>query len=406
MWDYKIEYNYSGATAPPCPCESGLDHDKCCGVVGGSAVKADLTASINSQGVVDNDKLTPQIVTAIENIGVTPDLFPARFDFARKQVLLVKMSPRWYRKSTFLEPNRVSGHSALSADLEWLNKTATAINWQPTSFIFHTAFCGSTLMTQALDSMFNCLALREPQALNQLLVYRRSTAPSHRDFDYVNDAAYSTALRLLSRRYNPGQGVVAKANDHANAMMLELIRWRSNIPMLFMYTPVSQFLVGCLRAPNRREWIFDRYKLMRPLAEKLLGFGDELVIKDDDYGEMSALYWSYNIALYYQAREHSNAQLHSLDFNVMLSDAKKSVEACAKVFALNALENVNPDQELERLFGVYSKDTNFKYSPQQRESSIEKTLNDNQAHLDAAEALAKKLLGERYPYEHLPGAII
>jgi hypothetical protein len=145
---------------------------------------------------------------------------------------------------------------------------------------------------------------------------------------------------------------------------------------------------------------------MRPLAEKLLSFGDELVIKDDDYGEMSALYWSYNIALYYQAREHSNAQLHSLDFNVMLSDTKKSVEACAKIFALNALENVNPDQEIERVFGVYSKDTNFKYSPQQREASIEKTLDDNQVHLDAAEALAKKLLGERYPYGHLPGAII
>jgi len=385
-----------------CPCGSGLSYTECCGVPDRRAINADIMACVSSDGSIAQGSVTPQIEQAMQTISTTPDLFPARIRFADDKAYFVKMSPQWYSDSVFLDPARIKGTYVIESNLQWAQSIAENTSWHPTNFIFHTAFCGSTLMAQALDAMFNSLPLREPEVLGNVLFYLRSQAGN----DEEKFAWLQRVVSLLSRSYAPQQYVVIKTNDNANPLMLDLLKWRDDLPILFMYTPLREFLVGCLKADNRRTWIRQRYNAVKTLAPALLNTEVEFNVDENEYGEMAAVYWVYNIALYHSAWQFSHQNIRSLDFNDMLARPRESVETCARLFGLQTLPDVDHNSEIDKLFNVYSKNSNFKYSPQQRSKDIERILKNNPDHLAAAENLARELLKDAYPETGLPGSLL
>ena len=384
-----------------CPCESGLLFSECCGVENRSAVKADIMAAVAADGAVTSYKLTEQIRLSITSITGNPDLFPARVDFSNNKGWFVKMSPRWYRESVFLDPDRIKGTFVIEADLVWLQQICNKITRQPASFVFHTAFCGSTLMSQALDALYRSLPLREPEVLGNLLMYQRSETNEKTKQRWLD-----CVLRLLSRRYETNQQVVVKTNDYANPLMITLANAEYSIPMLFMYTPLNEFLAGCLKANNRREWIAQRYKSIANVVPQRMNLLADMSISEDSYGKMAAVYWCYNIALYLEVANRSSSQVRSLDFNQMLENPDKVVAAAGMWFGLKPRNNIDRSGEIQRLFGVYSKNSQLTYSPEQRSNDIAVLLKQNPAELDEAEQLAHQLLGSDYPEHVLPGQLV
>lgn len=398
-------------TLEPCPCDSGLTYEYCCGVANRTAGNADIVARLTTGGVETNGKLTPQMDTALELFATTPDLFPARFNFFEKKAWFVKMSPRWYSESVFLDPGRIRGTCIIESEFECLQQMTRDIAWQPSAYIFHTAFCGSTLMAQALDAIFNCLPLREPEVLGNLLVYINSqttdsSSEAKQKSEQDKRAWLGRILRLLSRRYTPDQTAVIKANDYANPMMIKLLECPHEIPVLFMYTPLAEFFAACLKADNRREWIRARYKLICTDAQHLLNIPPELSINDDDYAQMAAVYWCFNIALYLEAWHRFPGKLHSLNFNAMLAQPGESVEACGRMFGLESLDDIDVNEQINGLLGVYSKNSQFNYSPQQRTDDIRRLQAEYKTEMNAAEQLAHQLLADNYPDDLLPGHLI
>lgn len=383
-----------------CPCGSGFDFVQCCGMDGRNALNAPLLATVSLSNGIDNvQNLTPSLQSAIDCARDTADLFPARINFNEDRAYLVKMSLQWYQESVFLDPARLKGSCVIACDLAWLRRLSDDIPWQSTGYIFHTAFCGSTLMSQALASLYNSLPLREPEALGNLLVYLRCAN--------LSQEAYNTqvqqVLKLLSRRFHPQQVAVVKANDYANPLMPDLLQQQNNLPLLFMYTPLAEFLAGCLKAQNRRDWIKQRYQAVQAFASQILAWPQDLNLRDDAYGEMAAVYWSYNVALFLRAWGIAPQRVRSLDFNQMLANPLAAVRRCADMFGLEQAAGIDPAVEIDSLFGVYSKNSRFKYSPQQRDSDIRRLLETHQDTLLAAESLARELLGGDYPQPDLPG---
>jgi hypothetical protein len=388
-----------------CPCDSGLLYAQCCGTPDRAAVNAEILATI-SENRNDQNNLTPQLRKALDSITTLPDFFPARINFFDDKAFFVKMSPRWYSESVFLDPARIKGTCVIQTDLNWLRTATDQIPWLPATMIFHTAFCGSTLMAQALDALFNCLPLREPEVLGNVLFYINAKNPNAQNGDKLDKETWlERVMRLLSRRYEPQQGVVIKANDYANPLMIDLLQWRKDLPLLFMYTPLKEFLAGCLKAENRHDWIRGRYKAIATVASGIFDNQAITCLDDNSLGEMAAVYWSYNIALYYKAWQLSEQNIHSLDFNTMLAKPLPSIEACGKLFGLQPRSNVDPANEIDKLLGVYSKNSKFKYSPQQRFEDIQRTLDKYTAQSQSAECLARHLLQKEYPDDGLPGGL-
>ena len=388
------------STNNPCPCESGLDYLYCCGAP--DREKLNNIVNTVTEGEAAITKLTPAVQSCIDEMNTYPDLFPVRVNLFSDYVQWVKMSPFWYMESVFLDADRILGTYAFETDLQWLKAHADGIQWQPTPVIFHTAFCGSTLMSKALATVYDTLPLREPDALGALMVFFQSNTIS----DTEKHEWIGHVMRLFSRRFEPEQTTVVKANDAANWMMKPLLEWQQDVPVLFMYTPLSEFLAGCFKAENRQDWIRERNGFIKNTAPQLLKLPAGLVIENDDIGKMAAIYWCYNIALYLDARQQSPSQIRSLEFNQMLAYPIEIITACGDFFQLNQQSGIFFDSEIKNLFGIYSKGGDQPYSADTRRQEIDDLLAKHGDQLEQSLDLAKQILGEQYPEPYLPGSLV
>ncbi len=389
------------AIAPdtPCPCDSGFAYGACCGAADqNSRPPFPISAPISGAA---HANLPAALRAAVDTAATRPDLFLARINFQHQRTLWIKMSQQWYDESVFLDVNRGLGTCRLESDLAFLAAIGDQVPWRPTMFIFHTAFCGSTLMSQTLARAYRSLPLREPDALGNLMYLLKSnTEPAASKALWIE-----RVLRILSRRYQADTPVVVKANDYANGLMNHVLQARADAPVLFMYTPLAEFVVGCLKADNRRAWIRDRYSIVKAVGTDILPLPDTPILADDAYAEMAAIYWADNISAYLRAQPRYHTTLRSLAFHHLLAAPNDMIAATAGFFSLTERPGVSLAHVIQTSFGVYSKNAEFRYSPRQRENEMARHSAKFAPEITTAEQVARKLLGSRYPDAPLPGEI-
>ncbi|MDX1812326.1 MAG: SEC-C domain-containing protein, partial [Gammaproteobacteria bacterium] len=284
------------AATNPCPCESGLEYDQCCA---NPENKPILFSQINQHGESDSP-LTTELETAIQNFCTRPDLFPVNIDTLNNSSELAKMSPFWFSESVFLDSPRIMGKCRLTANLHWIKKQADNIDYQTTPYIFHTAFCGSTLISKALELTHHCLPIREPDLLAVLLNY----SYSENTFPEIESQWYTRITNLLSRRFEPDVPAVIKANDYANPILHKILEYRPQTPVLLMYIPLQQFVASCVKIDSRKQWIQDRIRANYYRFMPALQVPEEQINFDQDIGKLAAVYWCYSIYLFQTAIEN------------------------------------------------------------------------------------------------------
>ena len=112
----------------------------------------------------------------------------------------------------------------------------------PLHFLFHSAFCGSTLLVRALDRAGAAMGLSEPVILNDVVGFRRRGA-APRDVARVADVA----TRLLARPFAPGEAVVVKPSNVINPLAELLLALRQDARAVFLYAPLETFLLSVAR---------------------------------------------------------------------------------------------------------------------------------------------------------------
>jgi hypothetical protein len=116
---------------------------------------------------------------------------------------------------------------------------------QPPRFLFHTAFCCSTLIARCLDQEGLCLALKEPGLLMDLANALRM-APDAATRTPVREAARS-GLRLLARPSVAGERVLMKPANAAAGFhdaMLELMPGSRGV---LLFSDLRAFLTSILK---------------------------------------------------------------------------------------------------------------------------------------------------------------
>lgn len=118
-------------------------------------------------------------------------------------------------------------------------------------FLFHSAFCGSTLLTRALSIPGVAMGLSEPAILNDVVGYRRRGAPPA-----AVARAADLGLRLLGRPFGPGEAVVVKPSNILNPLAELLMALEDQAQALFLYAPLETFLVSVARKGlHCRAWV-------------------------------------------------------------------------------------------------------------------------------------------------------
>lgn len=150
----------------------------------------------------------------------SPDWLLAGFDLQNDRYHLARVDRETYHGSTFLD-HRIQPLPAETSSLSGVEidalLPATAII--QASWIFHTGFCGSTLLANCLDHPGTTLVLREPLVLSRLAQRLRDSS------DPDSPAMHHLIRRVigLCERSYPGDACIIKPSNFANALVPRLL---------------------------------------------------------------------------------------------------------------------------------------------------------------------------------------
>lgn len=202
----------------------------------------------------------------------------------------------------------------------------------PLHFLFHSAFCGSTMLTRALDRPGMAMGLSEPQVLNDVVGLRRRGKPPQ-----VVARAADAALRLLGRPYGLGEAVVVKPSNLLNPLSDLLLALQPEAKALFLYAPLETFLISVVRKGlHCRLWV--RELLEGYLLEGYvdLGFTPEDYFRQSDL-QVAAVGWlAQHRHFAMLAAKYGPTRIATLDADQMTAQPAQAMAAAVVHYGLAA----------------------------------------------------------------------
>lgn len=121
-------------------------------------------------------------------------------------------------------------------------RTAAKGHPTPLHFLFHSAYCASTMLAHALDQPGVATSLSEPVLLNDMVGWRRRGA-NPRDHAAVMD----DALALIGRSFTADEAVIVKPSNIFNPLARGALMLRPEARAILLYAPLRDFLLSVAR---------------------------------------------------------------------------------------------------------------------------------------------------------------
>ena len=200
----------------------------------------------------------------------------------------------------------------------------------PIQFIFHSAFCASTMLVRALDVPRLAMGLSEPMLCNDMMGWRWRGA-DRRQVAAVLDAS----LAMLQRPFAPGEAVVVKPSNIFNPLIQAVMALRPDSRAVLLHAPLPVFLASVAR---KGLWcrLWARELLEGHLREGLvdLGFGPAELFRQSDL-QIAALGWLVQHRLFGQvAQALGPDRVATLDTETLTGQQQGSLVAVARHFGL------------------------------------------------------------------------
>lgn len=200
----------------------------------------------------------------------------------------------------------------------------------PIHFIFHSAFCCSTLLARAFDIEGRSMGLKEPTILNDLVGWSHRGGTASAVASVLDDA-----LRLLARPFAEGEAIVVKPSNVANALAPALLTMRGEARALLLHAPLRDYLNSIARkGMDGRLWVRDLQ--VKLLKDRLidLGFGGEDYLRHTDL-QAAAVGWLAQHALFARLIDRFGpGRVRSLSSDVVTSRPREVMVALAELFAV------------------------------------------------------------------------
>ena len=249
-----------------------------------------------------------------------PIIFPHKFDLRNQSLLTVKTDRTSLTQAPFLYEGLFPslGTPLIPLPFKDIQKQPLNESAPGSSYIFHTAFCCSTLLAKALDEEGVSLALKEPEILMQLANARRtaSTSPQARaSWQRLADLVFKAFDQNIMAR----ERAIIKPTNLANNILDALLVSKTRRPIVIIYSDLKSFLTSLLkkkeegRAFGRK--MFNILALDFPKLSSEIGKRRLLAMTDL---QIAALAWHMQMNHLLQALQHPNGRaiktIHCDDF--------------------------------------------------------------------------------------------
>jgi hypothetical protein len=265
-----------------------------------------------------------------------PDCYPEGLALSDGLLGFCRMDHAAYRRSPFLD-HRIehAGADRYVVPFAMLGTVNDGLPETTVHYIFHNAFCSSTLLTRYLDMLDDLLVLREPNVLYEVLTLKRveKTPMAQAVRGTTWNDLYDVVCKLLARRYNGSMPTVIKPTDGCNFMMHELVSRDPHNRALFLYSRLEHFIVSVLRFPMRHQWV-------RLRAQELLldAHGKGCVAIPDpsglDVAQVAALVWSLHTGEYIECVTGDRQSYASVCADDLMTDPVTVIAELCRHFAL------------------------------------------------------------------------
>ncbi len=259
-----------------------------------------------------------------------PHWFADDLDLENRVLRFVRVDRALLSDTPFLD-ERMDRTGRATAALPLDDATGTSGPAPRLHFIWHTAFCLSTLIAHALDMPGENLSLREPRILMNLGRAKRTRWAAQNGLER---ALPDATFRLLARRFAPAEQILIKPTNTVNTLMHDAASLTDG-RMLFLYSDCRSFLISI--AKKRQEgYVFAR-KLFAILAADGHPFGrlaPRQLLEMSDL-QIAALVWHMQIAEMRNAMAMLGQRAASLNCDDFLANPKGALAALDGFFDLD-----------------------------------------------------------------------
>ncbi len=283
-----------------------------------------MTLSANAPAPAD-----PRTMRDIAQIA-EPRWLAHRYDPGRDAVHMIAADRATRRAATFLTDEFLP---TATAPFVVPRRAAIAAipRVDPVHFIFHSAYCCSTLLAQALDRDGFASTLREPMILNDLVGWR------HRGGNPAQiGAVLDDTLTLLARAFVPGEAVIIKPSNVVNALAPTMLTIRPEARAVLLYAPLRVFLTSIARKGMwGRLWV--RELLAKQLADGMvdLGFAPEDYFRLTDL-QVAAVGWIAQADLFAALARDFPGRVRSLQSERLVAEPRAALAAICALYGLPA----------------------------------------------------------------------
>jgi hypothetical protein len=278
---------------------------------------------------------TPDLGADKAQIVRDPQWHAHRYDAVQDAFQFRQVSREAHRKATFLTDEYL-GESARTVPVPRVQALAAEADRAPIHFIFHSAFCASTMLVRALDVPGMAMGLSEPMLCNDLMGWRWRGA-ERRQVAAVLDAS----LAMLQRPFGAGEAVVVKPSNIFNPLVGAAMALRPEARAVLLYAPLPVFLASVAR---KGLWcrLWARELLEGQLREGSvdLGFGPADYFRQSDL-QVAAIGWLVQHRMFAQvAAQLGPARIRTLDSETLTGRKHDALVALTSHFGLSQAAEV------------------------------------------------------------------
>jgi hypothetical protein len=281
-------------------------------------------------------------------LGLDPEWLAHRYDPRHDAVHFVRADRALRRTVPFLTDEHLPS-AATPLVVRREEALAAAPEPSPVHFIFHSAYCCSTLLANACDAEGAASAFKEPTLLNYLVGGRhRGGAPAR-----VGEVL-DQALRLLARPFAAGEAAVLKPSNLINALAPAMLAMRPGAGALLLHAPLGVYL-GSIAGKGLWGRLWVRDLLVKQLKDGLidLGFepGDHLLQTDL---QVAAVGWLAQQQLFARLAGQYPGRVRTLDSETLLARPQDALAALDRLFGLGR-DPARLEETVARVFQRHAK---------------------------------------------------
>lgn len=262
-------------------------------------------------------------------IAADPSWLPHRYDDSQDSIVFLRLSREEHRAVTFITDEYIEA-DAPKLVLPRRDAASASGPAAPLHFIFHSAYCCSTVLARAADIDGVAMGLKEPMILNDMVGWRRRGGGPRALAAVLDDV-----LTLLAQPFSPGETVVVKPSNILNGLAPAMLGLRPRSNALLLYAPLPDFLRSVARKGLwGRRWVRELFigQLRDGIVD--LGLGEQHYLDLTDL-QVAAAGWLAQHGAFARLIDRFGAgRVRTLDSGTLMARPGEAMAGLSELFAL------------------------------------------------------------------------